>query len=248
MVTLSIPAQAMAASFQCLPGAVRKSMAYVLDSIPPHMVEKCYIPWRSFLPQRFRMANFIDKWQKLIHLMRETSIQELYRMTICLWSQHELYSLLGKRLPKTRYEETLNETADWPLLSQLMRVDQKTYLPDAILTKVDRASMANSLEVRVPLLDHRVVEYTSKLPDTLKYKNGTGKYLLRKLLSRYVPSKLFERPKMGFGVPIDKWLCTDLKPLLLDYLSSDRLKKEGLFDEAIVQQKIKEHLSGHANH
>jgi len=240
--------QAMAASFQRLPGAVRKSMAHVLGSIPPHMVEKCYLPWRPLLPQRFRMANFIDKWQKLIHLMRETSTQELYRMTICLWSQHELYSLLGKKVPKTRYEETFNETADWPLLSQLMRVDQKTYLPDAMLTKVDRASMANSLEVRVPLLDHRLVEYTSKLPESLKYRNGTGKYLLRKLLSRYVPSKLFQRPKMGFGVPIDKWLCTDLKPLLLDYLSSDRLKKEGLFDEAIVQQKIKEHLSGHANH
>ena len=117
-----------------------------------------------------------------------------------------------------------------------------------MLAKVDRASMAVSLEVRVPLLDHRVVEYTSSLPETLKYRNGTGKYLLRKLLSRYVPKELFERPKMGFGVPIDRWFRTDLKPLLLDYLSPERLKEEGLFDQALVANKIEEHLSGQLNH
>jgi asparagine synthase (glutamine-hydrolysing) len=129
-----------------------------------------------------------------------------------------------------------------------MRVDQKTYLPDAMLTKVDRASMAVSLEVRVPLLDHRVVEYTATLSDSLKFRNGSGKYLLKKLLARYVPNHLFERPKMGFGVPIDRWLRSDLKTLLLDYLSPARLKKEGLFDETIVENKIKEHLSGKTNH
>jgi asparagine synthase (glutamine-hydrolysing) len=130
----------------------------------------------------------------------------------------------------------------------LMRVDQKTYLPDAMLTKVDRASMAVSLEVRVPLLDHRVVEYTSALPDILKYRNGSGKYLLKKLLARYVPEHLFERPKMGFGVPIDRWFRHELKDLLLDYLSTERLKNEGLFDHTLVENRLKEHLSGQANH
>jgi len=129
-----------------------------------------------------------------------------------------------------------------------MRVDQKTYLPDAMLTKVDRASMAVGLEVRVPLLDHRVVEFTSTLPDDLKYRHGMGKYLLQRLLSRYVPRELFERPKMGFGVPIDRWLRHEMKGLLLDYLSPERLRREGLFDEARVEKKIREHLSGQANH
>ena len=240
--------QAMVTGFQRLPSSIRRTLGMLLNKIPPLWVEKCYLPWREFLPQRFRVANFPDKWQKLITLMDKTNIQELYRMTICLWSEPELGHVLGEPLPKSQYEEVFLQTEGWPLLSRLMRVDQKTYLPDAMLTKVDRSSMAVSLEVRVPLLDHRVVEYTAKLADSLKYRNGEGKYLMRRLLSRYVPSELFERPKMGFGIPIDSWFRNGLKGLLLDYLSPERLKKEGLFDQFIVEKKIKEHLSGQANH
>lgn len=240
--------QAMATSFQRLPSSIRSALGMLFKKIPPLWVEKCYLPWREFLPQRFRVANFPDKWQKLITLMGKTEVQELYRMTICLWSEAELYRILGESLPKSQYEEVFLQTEGCPLLSRLMRVDQKTYLPDAMLTKVDRSSMAASLEVRVPLLDHRVVEYTTKLPDSLKYRNGEGKYILRRLLSRYVPSNMFERPKMGFGVPIDKWFRNELKDLLLDYLSPERLKKEGVFDQYLVEEKIKEHLLGEVNH
>jgi asparagine synthase (glutamine-hydrolysing) len=194
------------------------------------------------------VANFPDKWQKLIRLMDQTQIQELYRITICLWPEDELRLLVGRELPQSRYEETFRETEGWPLLSRLMQVDQKTYLPDAMLHKVDRASMAVSLEVRVPLLDHRVVEYTSKIPDSLKYKRGVAKYLLKRLLNRYVPNRLFERPKMGFGVPIGRWLQDELKELLLTYLSPERLKVEGFFDHALVEEKVKEHLSGQVDH
>jgi len=240
--------QAMANGFQRLPGSMKKALVLLLAGIPSPWVERCYLPWRQLLPQRFRVANFPDKWQKFLTMLRHTQALELYRMTICLWPEDELIRLTGRQLSQGMYEEAFRETEGWPLLSQLMRVDQRTYLPDAMLTKVDRASMAVSLEVRVPLLDHRVVEYTSKLPDSLKYRNGTGKYLLKKLLARYLPTELFERPKMGFGVPIDRWLRNDLKPLLVDYLSSERLRKEGLFDQVVVEQKIREHLSGHANH
>ena len=240
--------RAMARGFQRLFLPVRKSMANILGAIPAGFVERCYLPWRQFLPQRFRVTNFADKWQKLIYLLNTTEISDLYRMTICLWSEDEVLRLAGRRIPVGEYEKVFRDTVDWPLLARLMRVDQKTYLPDAMLTKVDRASMAVSLEVRVPLLDHRVVEYTAQIPDTLKFKNGSGKYLLKKLLARYVPSHLFERPKMGFGVPIDRWFRSELKDLLLDYLSSERLKKEGLFDHTLVEKRIKEHLSGKVNH
>ncbi len=240
--------QALATSFQRLPSSIRRSLGMLLKIIPTLWVERCYLPWRELLPQRFRVANFPDKWQKLITLMGKTEFQELYRMTICLWSEAELCLILGKSLPKSQYEEVFLQTEGWPLLSRLMRVDQKTYLPNAMLTKTDRASMAVNLEVRVPLLDHRVVEYTTRISDSLKYRNGNGKYLLRKLLSRYVPSELFERPKMGFGVPIDRWFRNELKGLLLDYLSPERLRKEGIFDQYLVEEKIKEHLSGKANH
>ena len=240
--------RAMAHGFQRLFLPVRKSMANILGAIPAGFVERCYLPWRQFLPQRFRVANFSDKWQKLIYLLSRTEISELYRMTICLWSEDEVFRLVGKRVPEGGYEKIFKDTVDWPLLARLMRVDQMTYLPDAMLTKVDRASMAVSLEVRVPLLDHRVVEYTAKIPDTLKFRNGTGKYLLKRLLARYVPNHLFERPKMGFGVPMERWFRNELKRLLLDYLSPERIKKEGLFDHTLVENRLKEHLSGRTNH
>ncbi len=240
--------QAMAKTLQRFPGSIKKALALFLGAMPSRWIERCYLPWREFLPQRFRVANVVDKWEKLIGLMHQTRIPDLYRMTICLWSENELPLRLATGLPDSEYETAFKESQGWPLLSRLMHVDKRTYLPDAMLTKVDRASMAVSLEVRVPLLDHRVVEYTSRLPDSMKYRNGTGKYLLKKLLARYVPKELFERPKMGFGIPIDQWFRADLKGLLLDYLSPDRLKREGLFDQQLVEKKIKEHLSGQANH
>lgn len=240
--------RAIAKGFQFLPEKIKKRLAVLLRSIPFQWVEKCYLPLRDSLPQRLRVANFSDKWQILIDLMDHMEIKDLYRMTVCLWSEADLRFLLGKKLPESQFEETFEKTNGWPLLSRLMRVDQRTYLPDAMLTKVDRASMAVSLEVRVPLIDHRVIEYSSSLSERLKYRNGTGKYILKKLLARYLPAELFERPKMGFGVPIDRWFRHDLKGLLLDYLSPEYLKKEGLFDSTLIEQKLNEHLSGRANH
>ena len=239
---------AMAKGFKYLPGSVKNTLGKFLKIIPPQWIERCYLPSRELLPQRFQIANFHDKWQKLIALMECATIQELYRMTICLWSKEDIISLIGKPLPEGIYEEVFNETLGWPFQSRLMRVDQRTYLPDAMMTKSDRASMAVSLELRVPLLDNRILEYSSLLPESLKYRNGIGKYLLRKLLARYVPPDLFERPKAGFGVPIHKWFRGELKSLLLDFLSSERLKKENLFDQTVVEKIINEHLNGKANY
>ena len=239
---------AMNHAFQRIPHSMKKWIASLLGMIPADWIEQGYAHLRPHLPQRYSVANFPDKWQKLIRLTRETEVQELYRMTICLWSREEIRVLCGQSPADSTYERVFSETDRWPLLSRLMRVDQQTYLPDAMLTKVDRASMATSLEVRVPLLDHRVVEFTASLPDSFKYRNGSGKYLLRKLLTRYLPPPLFERPKMGFGVPIDRWFRKELKSLLTDYLSPGHLKREGLFDPRLVQEKVEEHLSGKANH
>jgi len=240
--------RAMAEAFERLPVRFRNPLGSVLEKIPVSWIERCYMPWRGSLPQRFNVANFRERWRELVRLMRGGSVEALYRMTIHLWPKEMLPTLLQRTLVASQYEETFQNTEGWPILSRLMRVDQKTYLPDAMLAKVDRASMAESLEVRVPLLDHRVVEFTSLLPDHLKYRGGKGKYLLRKLLSRYVPEALFERPKMGFGIPIEKWFRGELKEMLLDYLSASRLKKEGLFDSNCVDTHLKAHLSGKANH
>ena len=129
-----------------------------------------------------------------------------------------------------------------------MLVDQLTYLPDAMLVKVDRASMATGLEVRVPLLDHRLLAFTARLPATFKCRHGQGKYLLREMLCKYVPRELVQRPKMGFGVPIAQWLRKDLRELVNDYLSPAYLQREGRLDSEFVSQVLREHMTGAYNH
>ncbi len=129
-----------------------------------------------------------------------------------------------------------------------MATDIQTYLPDDILTKVDRASMAYSLEARVPLLDHRIVEFAARLPLGLKRKGITKKYLLRKALHELVPPELVERPKMGFGIPLNRWLRNELRPLLDEYLSPERVRREGFLKPEGVTRLIDEHLAGARDH
>ena len=234
--------------FQKAPYAVRRLTGSMLSAIPNRWVETAYSRTYPIIPQLFQVANFPDKWEKLTAAIGQDSLTDIYRAMICIWNKEDIFELTGKGVEGSIFEEAFLRSEGRPVLSRLMRVDQKTYLPDDMLTKVDRASMAVGFEVRVPLLDHRVIEYSSSLSEGLKYRNGAGKYILRRLLARYVPSELHERPKMGFGIPLGPWLRTDLKQLLLDYLSPMSLKKEGLFNEAKIETVIKEHMSGKANH
>lgn len=154
----------------------------------------------------------------------------------------------GTAEPKT----VLTDRSTWANLSdftmRMMYLDLVTYLPDDILTKVDRASMAVSLEARVPLLDHRVVEFAWRLPLSMKIRTeGEGKWLLRRVLDRYVPKALIERPKMGFGVPLDSWLRGPLREWAESLLDAHRLEREGYFHPDPIREKWAEHLSGKRN-
>jgi asparagine synthase (glutamine-hydrolysing) len=125
-----------------------------------------------------------------------------------------------------------------------MAVDAATYLPDDILVKIDRATMAVSLEGRVPLLDHRVAELAWTLPASTKMSDGVGKLVLRGVLQRYVPAALFERPKSGFGVPIGRWIRGPLRAWASDLLSPELLRRHGLIDPAPVEKMWRQHLDG----
>jgi len=144
-------------------------------------------------------------------------------------------------VPKTDFHQEPT-SKDW--LSRILQVDYKTYLADDILTKVDRATMSVSLEGREPLLDHRLVEYVAGLESSLKIRHGTKKWLLKEIAHRHLPVDMMDRPKKGFGLPIDQWLRSDLKGFLLFYLDHQRIKNAGIFDPTIVSRLRDDYLKG----
>lgn len=171
------------------------------------------------------------------------TIAPLYKEHMSLWREPER----ALRSPSGETPSVLSD-GDWPLAHQsidhMTYTDTLSYLPDDILVKVDRAAMAVSLETRVPLLDHRVVEFSWRLAPHFKVREGETKWLLRRVLERHVPRAIFERPKMGFGVPIDQWMRGPLRPWAEELLASDRLKRDGLLQPQVIRGRWIDHLSG----
>jgi asparagine synthase (glutamine-hydrolysing) len=155
--------------------------------------------------------------------------------------------VIGGNLPSSLFYECDDWAKRDSLVEELMFIDGATYLPDDILTKVDRASMAVGLEARVPLLDHRVVEFAWTLPQDLKVRGSQSKWILRRALEGYIPRELIERPKMGFGVPIDQWLRGPLREWADALLASDRLEREGFFHPAPIRERWQQHTAGTHN-
>lgn len=180
-----------------------------------------------------------DRCAKLAQLLGAPHAGCFYREFVSYW-KHPAEVLIGADVPPGAFDEPPLDA----VFPAMMQLDVDTYLPDDILVKVDRAAMAASLETRVPMLDHHVYAFARQLPLPYIIRDGQGKWLLRQLLYRYVPRGLIERPKKGFSVPLAQWLRGPLRDWSEALLAPPRLRGEGLFDEAMVQLKWREHLSG----
>lgn len=231
----------LASAIRGLPKAARQMLAASIRAVPPGIWDGVF----SAVPARMRPRQPGDKMHKLAAVLPEDAIG-FYRHLISQWDGAWRLVVGAKEPYHSLFDPAIRGRFDSDL-SWMQFLDTRTYLPDDILTKVDRASMAVSLEARVPLIDHRVVELSWRLPEHQKVRNGTGKWLLRQVLYKHVPKALIERPKMGFGVPVDAWLRGPLKDWAADLLDPAAMKQAGILDAGPVTARWNEHLSGVRN-
>ncbi|MFT6583663.1 MAG: asparagine synthase (glutamine-hydrolyzing) [Alphaproteobacteria bacterium] len=223
------------------PGPLRSAAGSAIRAFPPSFWDCVF----KLIPPSRRPPQAGDKMHKLSTVLN-TDRDGFYRRIISHWPQPDDIVIGGHETKGVIWDESLKQRI--PDFTQRMQyLDTLTYLPDDILTKVDRASMAVSLEARVPILDHRLVEFAWRLPESMKIRNGEGKWLLRQLLYKYVPKSMIDRPKMGFGVPIGDWMRGPLQEWADDLLSESMFKKHGLLEAAPVLEKWRDHKSGRRN-
>ena len=207
-------------------------------------------PIHAVLPSKYALANLGDKLHKGASVLPSETVDALYLALVSHWQNPASVVINGTEPATVLTDKDAPDYANLATLSEverMMALDMLTYLPDDILTKVDRAAMGVALESRVPLLDHRVVEFACRLPQEYKLRDGQTKWALRQVLYRHVPKALIERPKVGFAVPIGQWLRTGLRDWAETLLAEDRLRQEGFFNPAPIRQKWAAHLSGKQN-
>jgi asparagine synthase (glutamine-hydrolysing) len=222
-----------------IPSTARRGMAAAIRSIPPQWYDNLAhtIPYIRRIPQVGHKAH------RLAQTLEISSIDDIYYRLVS-HHEHPADFLLDPTETRSEtwdhnYQKFLTDPID-----RMRYLDMVTYLPDDILTKVDRASMAVALEVRVPLLDHRIVEWIWRLPAALNARAPRAKHLLRRVLSRYVPDKLIERPKMGFGVPLAQWLRGPLREWAEGLIAENVLVADGVFRTPSVRALWAQFLAG----
>jgi asparagine synthase (glutamine-hydrolysing) len=224
-----------------MPRSLRRSAAAAITAVPPDR-------WTSLLamlPSRLRQPQAGDKLHKLAGVLNLDDAGARYRHLVTHWEPSQI--VIGAREPPSIIDDE-NLAKDFPdSLSRMQFLDLVTYLPDDILTKVDRASMAVALEARVPLLDHRVVEFSWRLPRNAKVRAHTTKWILRQVLYRHVPRALIERPKTAFQIPLGDWLRGPLRDWAETLLNENRLRDAALLDHNVVRRFWQEHLDGRYN-
>ncbi|MGU7783082.1 asparagine synthase (glutamine-hydrolyzing) [Burkholderia sp. PU8-34] len=229
-----------------MPAPLRRICARMMGAMPAEHLDRILTPLMRLLPAHRRHMHIGEKLHKLAAVIDVNGRDELYKRLVSVFYCPEQI-VVGGTEPSTLLDSPQSWPTEVSFAEQMMYLDTLTYLPTDILTKVDRAAMAVSLETRVPFLDHRVVEFAWRLPTSMKMRGTKGKWLLRELLYQYVPEKLIDRPKQGFAVPIGRWLRGELREWASQLLEPTRLKNEGFFHVAAVQRIWQQHLSGTYN-
>jgi len=227
-----------------VPLSLRKFGAASLRKLPPERWDLLFRTCRPAIPARWRQRMPGHKLHKLASVLETQDTHTLYERLSSHWldTTEILPGASEPAVPFVHNNQSFRHAAE-----DMMYLDTLSYLPDDILVKVDRATMAVSLEGRVPLLDHRVAEFAWKLPLDMRIRQRQGKWILRQILYRYVPRELVDRPKSGFGIPLATWLRGPLRDWAESLLDENRLRQDGYFSCAPIQKIWREHLSGRAN-
>jgi asparagine synthase (glutamine-hydrolysing) len=226
-----------------LPKTIRSGLAAGINAARPSTWDLYFDRFGSILPISWRVRTPGIKLQKISEMLKASSQEEVYLRLISNWFNPEEI-VIGGKPPSGHPQNWLCASLMPAFEHQMMCMDSLSYLPDDILVKVDRAAMGVSLETRIPMLDHRVIEFAWTLPLDMKIRSNEGKWLLRKVLDRYIPPSLIDRPKAGFSVPIDSWLRGPLRNWAENLLNPEILKEQGFFVVEPIKTKWSEHLDG----
>jgi len=225
-----------------LPDPLRILLSRIISNIPPSLVNSTI----ASLGLSNKLPNFGNKLGKISKGLEKDNVDDLYFSLVSNWQEPQ--DLVRESVEPPMHINSKDFLSDdFNSVSSMMIKDSLTYLPDDILTKVDRASMSVSLESRVPFLNHNIFDFTSKLPLNFKLRGKETKWILRQVLYNYIPRELIERPKVGFAVPIDKWLRGDLREWAEDLFDEQKIKEDGFFNSKIISDKWNQHLSGKKN-
>jgi asparagine synthase (glutamine-hydrolysing) len=237
-------AERLRSRLRFVPGPLRGAVARGIRVLSPDQWNSLFSSAGSLVSERLTIPG--ERMHKLANVLTAVTAEQLYTRLVSQWPEPALVS------PRSVEPMTLlSDRSRWANLEQfaqrMMYMDLISYLPDDIMVKVDRATMAVSLESRAPFLDHRVIEFAWRVPQRSKIRDGTTKWLLRQVLYQHVPRALVDRPKMGFGIPLEHWLRNELKPWAASLLSPERLRRDDFFDVDVVMRKWNEHQSGARN-
>ncbi len=220
---------------KAIPSFARKSIAGVMD-----MIDADSIP---ILKHKYL---FHSRYEKVKQFLKQADDYHMNQVLSKQFLPEDVLKLLKIKTHKLNTAFDSKELSDsaYSTLNYIMAIDYQTYLVDDILQKVDRATMTHSLEGREPFLDHRIIEWAAQLPLVYKYNNGTKKYILREIAHQYVPKELLNRPKMGFGIPVEQWLSVDLKHIVDQYFDTAYLDKQNIFNVQEVRKIIDAFYNG----